>query len=79
MMMLDAMPELPVLQAPSLVDPYPNTVAPMAQSEMNAITIVGGIAFVGLLFGVGYLYNRWAYDDWTCMFKQCMQTSTKRR
>jgi hypothetical protein len=41
--------------------------------------VVGTVALIGLMIGVGVLYNRWAYDDWTCMFKNCMQTSTKRR
>ena len=39
-----------------------------------ALVTVGVLALVGL----GVVYNKWAYDDWTCMFKNCVQSSTKR-
>ena len=77
MIQLSALDPLPPMTLADVVDPYPGY--PQSQPEITALTVAGGIAFIGLLFGVGYLYNKWAYDDWTCMFKNCMQTSTKRR
>jgi hypothetical protein len=61
-------PALVQAQTPTLVGPGAATAE-----------VVGTVALIGLIVGIGVLYNRWAYDDWTCMFKNCMQTSTKRR
>lgn len=57
--------------------PYPGQVDP-ATSSASTVGAVGAVAVVGILVGIGVLYNRWAYGDWTCMLKNCTQTSTKR-
>ena len=44
----------------------------------DALVVVGTIVGIAALVGIGVLYNRWAYGDWTCMFKTCVQSSTKR-
>lgn len=34
------------------------------------------VAIVILVLAAGNIaYNKWAYNDWTCVFKQCVQVS----
>jgi len=57
-------------------DPQPTQTAPAVPSTL---AIVGSIALIGGLLVISGIYNQWAYDDWTCMLKNCVQTSSKRR
>ena len=64
----------------SAMPPLP-TLSGFGDAETTSAVAVG-VGVVGLLaltVVVGVFYNKWAYDDWTCMFKNCVQTSTKRR
>ncbi len=41
------------------------------------VLVLSLLALGGMLW-LGAKYNKWAYGDWTCMFKNCVQTSQKR-
>jgi hypothetical protein len=64
-------------------DPVPGMPAPPDHPPLSTgqTVLAVGLAVGGLaaLFAIGAYYNKWAYGDWTCMFKACTQTSTKRR
>ena len=42
-----------------------------------AAFVIGGVILAATI-GLGALYNSWAYGDWTCIVKNCVQSSTKR-
>jgi hypothetical protein len=69
--------DLPLPGAPI---PMPTTPGGSANSEIPvALVVAGTAALIAGTVAIGFFYNRWAYGDWTCMFKACVQSSTKRR
>ena len=43
----------------------------------NIATILYIILIVGVL-ALSPVYNQWAYGDWTCMFKHCVQVKDRK-
>lgn len=68
---------------PTLVGPIsdritlPGTPQPMPTGATVAAFVIAGVVLAATI-GLGALYNSWAYGDWTCIVKNCVQSSTKR-
>ena len=75
MLAAGVLPDTPIPGLPPIA-PAPDH-PPMTTGEtvLAVGLVVGGLAALGVLAG---FYNRWAYGDWTCMFKACVQSSQKR-
>lgn len=68
------------INLPDVLSPAPAPQPGSAPSRGQAVA--AGLLLGGLLVGsllIGAAYNHWAYGDWTCLVKQCVQSSTKRR
>lgn len=68
--------------------PPPVTVSPadvFAQQQAaqakpaTAVMVLGAIAVVGAMFGLSAIHGQWAYNDWTCAFKNCVAVAPVRR
>lgn len=70
---LEKLPPLATMQPiPDMRQQWPASPVPVG------VIVAGTLGVIALAAVVGVFYNKWAYGDWTCMFKQCMQTSSKR-
>jgi hypothetical protein len=50
-------------------------------TKNQKINLLAGIivgAFMLVLLGIASLWAQWAYGDWTCAVKQCVQVSEKK-
>lgn len=67
------------INLPDVLTPAP---ASSSSAPSRGQAVAAGLLLGGLLIGslvIGAAYNHWAYGDWTCLAKQCVQSSTRRR
>lgn len=43
----------------------------------DSAAIVGGLLIAVAILGIVLVYNQWAYGDWTCVIKTCVQVGSK--